>query len=543
MVDWLHGFLGSSVVARLFLVIAVGYVAGEVTFPGKFRFGIAAVLFIGMGIGAWDPAFTVPESLTTLGLAVFVYCVGLETAAGFFRTMRNQGAATILCTVVGLLAGTFVAWLCIHFMQKPRELIVGVYCGALNNAPALATVAEALHRRGASPQEVALTVVGCGLAYPITVLTLLLKIQFLFSRKTAAASPPEAAAGTKWIPPVILIVESLNKEKEGEGAWTCGAVQRETGVVLSRIRRPDGKWTLLGEGDELTAGSEVVAIGGEEQVEAAARLLGRRSAESVDYTGVESHRYFLSNPRLAGRTLGSLQLGNIGAVVTRIRRGDVNIPVREGTVLQLGDRLRVVSYRDTEGAVRKLLGNSLQVLGETGYLTFAIGIFLGLILGSIPIPIPGLETPLRLGAAGGPLVMALLLGALGRTGSFVWNLPYSSNQTLKLFGLLLFLAALGLQAGGHVLPALESDGWFIAGLAVCIGLATHLSFWVMLRLFGIRNPAVVSGQSAALQTMPAALAFACKKAGSNLEVTTAYATIFPFAMIGKILLAQLLLLL
>ena len=540
MVDWLHGFLGSSVVARLFLVIAVGYVVGEVTFPGKFRLGIAAVLFIGMGIGAWDPAFTVPESITTLGLAVFVYCVGLETAAGFFRTMRSRGLVTILCTVVGLLAGTVVAWLFIHFLHKPRELIVGIYCGALNNAPALATVTEALHRRGASPQEIALTVVGCGLAYPITVVTLLLKIQFLFSRNSATPATHEASAGTKWIPPVILIVEPL---RDGEAPWTCGEVHRKTGVVLSRIRRPDGTWSLLREGDGLTAGSEVVAIGSEAQVEAAGRLLGRRSAESVDYTGVESHRYFLSNPRLAGKTVGSLQLQNIGAVVTRIRRGDVNIPVREGTILQLGDRLRVVSYQDTEAEVRKLLGNSLQVLGETGYLTFAIGIILGLILGSIPIPIPGLETPLRLGAAGGPLVMALVLGALGRTGAFVWNLPYSSNQTLKLFGLLLFLAALGLQAGGHVLPALQADGWFIAGLAVLIGLATHLAFWAMLRLFGIGDPAVVSGQSAALQTMPAALAFACKKAGSNLEVTTAYATIFPFAMIGKILLAQLLLLL
>ena len=528
--DWLHDLLAHSALLRLFLVIAIGYLLGEIKLPGNFRFGIAAVLFVGLALGTWDPQFGVPEEIGNVGLVLFVYCVGLEVAPGFLRTFKRDGLFALFATLISLGAAATLTWGAIHWLEKPAALMWGAFCGSLTNTPALASVTDTLRQTGAAPGQASLAVVGYGITYPFAVVALLLLMHQSLRRQP---SEGEAASGAAvWIPPAFIRVDS-------DKGWTVREIQQETGVILSRIYEPAGSHRLLEESDCLLPGARVVAIGSRESIAQATERLGTRLPEAPEMDGFEVHRYFLSNPAIAGRALGDLALKQIGAVVSRIRRGDVDLPVHPDTVMHLGDRVKVVSYPDTEAKVRRLFGNSLKLLGETGYLTFCIGIVLGLLVGMIPIHVPGLATPIKLGAAGGPLVAALLLGTVGRTGNFVWNLPYAANQTLKQFGLLLFLAAVGLKAGGSLVAALEQDGWFLAGFAIVTLLATHLTLWLLLAGRGEREPAVFCGQSSGLQTQPAALAFAMARA-PGLTVTTAYATIFPIASIAKIVIAQLL---
>jgi putative transport protein len=236
------------------------------------------------------------------------------------------------------------------------------------------------------------------------------------------------------------------------------------------------------------------------------------------------------------KPVGELGLEKLGAVVTRLRRGDIDLPVTHDTRLQLGDRVQVISYKDRERAVREFFGNSLTVFTETGYFSFAVGIILGLVLGQIPIPIPGLSQPVRLGVAGGPLVVALILGSRGRTGPFIWSIPAEVNLTLRHLGILFFLAAVGVKAGHGLLTHLQTDGWTILAVSVAVIATAHLALLAVLRFFGQRELATLLGVVSALQTQPAVLT----KAPSR-PLNTAYAATYPLAMILKIILAQVLL--
>ncbi|MCI0628987.1 MAG: transporter, partial [Acidobacteria bacterium] len=326
-------------------------------------------------------------------------------------------------------------------------------------------------------------------------------------------------------------------------SWRASDVMGQTGLVLTRFRLPSGKSRLIEDDTPLPPGTLVVVVGNEAQREAGVKLLGRVSSEPLEANlgGFEVHRYFVSNPNLAGKTLGEFgaELDKLGAVVSRIRRGDVDLVADDDTVLQFGDRVKVVSYRQTEAAVRKFFGNSLQGLSETGYFSFAVGIILGLMLGRIPWPVPGLEEPVRLGVAGGPLVMALILGSRGRTGPFIWQMPFSTNLTLRHLGILLFLAAAGVKAGGGLVAVLKHDGLFLIGFGVALTVSCHLLLWWLLSRQNQQLPQVF-GISSAVQTQPAALTFAAARVPHG-PLNLAYATVYPLAMILKVVLAQLLL--
>jgi putative transport protein len=244
---------------------------------------------------------------------------------------------------------------------------------------------------------------------------------------------------------------------------------------------------------------------------------------------------------VAGRRIRDLgTLHQLGALVTRVRRGDIEFLPDGDTVLELGDRVRVVAHRDHIAAVGELFGDSYRALSEIDILTFGLGVALGLLLGALPIPLPGGIT-IRLGFAGGPLIVALILGALRRTGPMVWSLPYSANLTLRQIGLVLFLAGIGTRAGYAFVSMLargEGLTVFLAGAAItCLTALTTL--WLGHRILKIPLGLLI-GMLAGLQTQPAVLAFASEQAGNDLP-NIGYATVYPLAMIAKIVLAQVLL--
>jgi len=530
----------------LFVVAAIGYPLGRIRIAGS-SLGVAAVLFVGLAIGALHPDLKLPEVIYMLGLVLFVYTVGLSSGVGFFASFRREGLRHNLFIVGMLVCATALSLMTHHLLHFKPTLTAGMFAGSLTNTPALAGVLEYL--KGYAPetaldQVLAEPVIGYSIAYPVGVVGMLLVIHLL-QRFWKADYAREArdlrdlrAASRRLHNRTIRVTRS---EATHQAIHEMIASQRWE-VVFGRMRRA-GKVCLTGGQTRLQHGDLVSVIGVAEDLDRVTEHLGQVSDEQLelDRTEFDNRRIFVSNSRIAGHRLRDLNLPQqFGAVVTRVRRGDIDFLPHGDTVLELGDRVRVVTRRDHLDAVSAFFGDSYRALSEIDILTFSLGVALGLLLGSLPIPLPG-GVVLRLGFAGGPLIVALILGARGRTGPMVWSLPYSANLTLRQIGLIMFLAGVGTRAGYAFVSTLAQGGGiaiFAAGaLITClIALAT---LWIGYRLLKIPLGLLI-GMLAGLQTQPAVLAFALEQTGNDLP-NIGYAMVYPIAMIAKILLAQVLL--
>lgn len=536
-------FLTATPLALLTLIIASGHAIGEIRLPGNFRFGVAAILFVGLGFGFWLPqsGHAIPELIQTLGLTIFVYCVGLEAGPGFFRSLGKTGlrvnliVAGCIVTIALLIAG------CIRIPFAGRERLVGLLCGLMNNTPALAAATDTVRRTTGDASLVDQVVVGYGIAYPFSLVTLLLLYHFLCRK----AFGPAASAPPQHIPVNAADTLKVLKLPPGRDHWLPAEITASTGLLLSRVFHTEQEAAVIQPDTRIHLNARLVVIGTPAQLQAGAALLGRFSDGTFEtrHKGFSVHRYVVSNPDLSDHSVGEVadHLATLNAVLTRLRRGDVELSVNRDIRLLPGDRVRVVAQAGHEDAIQSYLGDSLHALSSQGSLTFVLGIFLGLLLGSIPIPIPGLSTPLKLGAAGGPLIIALVLGCLGRTRRLVWHLPLSNNLVLRNLGLALFFAVVGCRAGGGLSAVFNREGLLLVLLACVLVLLFHGLLWGLLRLSGERDLASFLGFSAGMQTQPASLAFASSRIPGD-TVPISYAMVFPLALVLKIILAQVLLL-
>lgn len=294
---------------------------------------------------------------------------------------------------------------------------------------------------------------------------------------------------------------------------------------------------------QFQVGDLVSVVGAPEELERVTRHLGEISNEQIDLdrSQLDYRRIFVSNPKVAGQRLRDLNLPQqFGAVVTRVRRGDIEFLPHGDTALELGDRIRVLTRRDRMETVSGFFGDSYRGVSEVDMLTFGLGLALGLLVGLIPIPLPG-GGVIKLGLAGGPLIVAMILGTVGRTGPLVWSLPYSANMTLRQVGLILFLAGVGTRSGYAFVNTLtEGSGTaiFVAGAIITCG-AALLTLWIGHRLLKIPM-SLLTGMLAGLQTQPAVLGFALEQTRNDLP-NIGYASVYPVATISKIVLAQVLL--
>jgi putative transport protein len=312
-------------------------------------------------------------------------------------------------------------------------------------------------------------------------------------------------------------------------------------VNFGRVRHGEVT-SVVHDETEFTTGDLVTLIGTRENVASATIALGRTSDVHLenDRSTIDYRRIFVSNPKVAERSLAELELGRYDAVVTRVRRGDVDLVPDERFELMLGDRVRVLAPKEHMVRLEKLFGDSQRHLSEVDVITFGLGITLGLLLGSVELPLPG-GTSFSLGIAGGPLVSGLVLGRLGRTGPLVWTIPYGVNLTLRQFGVVMFLAAIGLKAGASLAGTASQASLvpvLVAGAVVSIGSALSV---ILIGRYWLRIPlSALVGILSGLHTQPAVLAYAVEKSGRDVP-NVGYAAVFPFAMVAKILLAQLLL--
>lgn len=530
----------------LFLAIALGYLLGQVRVFG-FQLGVAGVLFVGLAFGAWSreggPPLTIAHQVTEIGLILFVYAVGLTSGPGFFASLRQRGLRFNLPIVVALLAGAATALLLGRAMGLSAEKIAGVYCGGLTNTPALAAVLQLV--QSSAPERAADPTLGYSISYPFAVFGSLLAfglVARLQSGRLRAEQERAAAAMSGERRVVAVNYEIANPALFGRAIGEL-RVQEQTGMVISRVRH-DGKifvptkYTLLHEGDVITA------VGTAADAERARAYFGRESREHLEFSreSIEMRRVLMSNRKLVGRTLEELELDRrFNAQVTRLRRADIDMVPSPDTTLELGDRLRVVMPRDKVGEVSRYFGDSERDIAELDYTAITLGLSLGVLIGLIPLPLPG-GGSLSLGFAGGPLLAGLVLGKLGRSGPIVWNIPLEANHALRHIGLLFFLAGVGVAAGSRLLTALSTDGWLIFLLGALVTVVTTTLALLLLQGYGKTGVIATLGATAGMQTQPATLARAYELSRSD-EVYVAYATTYPVAMVGKILIAQLLVIL
>jgi putative transport protein len=526
----------------LFGIIALGYVAGRVR-VGSFSLGVSAVLFVGLGVGAAEPRLELPEEVYLLGLVLFVYTIGLSSGPSFFGSLRTGGLRLNALVLALIVAAAVECLLLVTLLDVDRVVAAGMLTGALTNTPALAGVLDALPRAlegtdvGAAASK---PVVGYSLAYPIGVLGTI-AVMWLLERLWRVDHAAEAqATGLASAPLEHWTVQVQRRDRPA-----VGTLADRTGTTISASRVLSGGAVHVADpGERLDDGDLVTVVGTPDELAKATAWLGARiKTDLARAQAFDSRRMFVSKPEIVGIPLADLQLTERqGITVTRIRRGDVDMVATPNSVLELGDRVRIVAPADRMVEAADLVGDSYRDLSELDVLTFAVGIGLGLLVGLMPLPVPGLGT-IHLGSAGGPLVVALLLGAVGRTGPVVWQIPYSANLTLRQLGVVLFLAGIGTRAGPAFKSALSDPASLLviatgAALTISVSVATLVMAHRVMRVTFGRAMGMLAG----LQTQPAVLAYANEQARMELP-NRGYTTVYPLAMIAKIIVAQILLVL
>lgn len=548
--------LADNPLLLLFAVVALGYPVGRVAVRGV-SLGVAAILFAGLAVGALDPRLRLPEVVQLLGLVLFVYSVGLSSGPGFFATLRRHGLRNAVVVVGAVGAAALVALVAGRALGLAPEHVAGLFSGSGTNTPSLAAVLDLLRADPAADEaRRAAPVVAYSLCYPLGVLLPILAVALaprIAARRSATADPRRAARiSHQWaaVPATragsaSLVVGTARVTRDDAAGRTLGALHREVRAQVQpgRVRRGDGRVELATDDTILAVGDLVSVVGEPDDVARIVARVGEASAEPfhLDRHELDARRIFVSNPRVAGHALRDLDLPQqFGAVVTAIRRGDTDWVPDGNTVLQLGDRVRVLTRREQLDRVSRFLGDSYRAVSEFDVLTFSFGIVLGIAVGLVPIPLPGGLT-LRFGLAGGPVLVALVLGAIGRTGPLVWGIPYGANLTLRQIGLLLFFAGVGTRSGHAVAEALRDPTTFaIVGAGALAGTAS-LAVTLAAGRWLLRVPAgLLTGMIAGVQTQPAALSFALERQGDETP-NVGYAAMFPVATIAKIVLAQVLL--
>ncbi|PHI21424.1 hypothetical protein CEQ90_03225 [Lewinellaceae bacterium SD302] len=526
----------------LFCVMALGYGLGEIRIRG-FKLGVAAVLFVGLAFGAIDPLFSVPQLIIFLGLTIFVYTVGLSSAPAFFASFRQNGWRDVYFALSTIVLSAGLAYGMHFWFGFDAATTAGLYAGASTNTPALAGLLDAIQKTATEDNLTAMSqraVVGYSLSYPMGVLGVMLSI-YLLQRvfrinyaKEAEQLQLDFPLGEKLISRTIKVAMPA---VYGETIRTFHN-RHPFRVAFGRIKR--GGDTFLSNWDTvLEAGDQLVIIGNAQTLAELEPLIGEPAEDQITYDRsiYDVRRLFISNSQIAGKTIASLNLAErFSLVITRVQRGDMDVLANADTTLELGDRILLVAKREDLPELFKIFGNSYESLSKVNLLSFGLGMTLGLMLGMVNISLPG-GYNFNLGFAGGPLIIALILGQLRRTGPIVWTLPYGANLTLRQFGLILLLAGIGIRSGQTFFQTVATDlGWklFVAGtiIAVISTIATLLVGYKLLRIPFSFLGGMVGSQ-------PAVLDFAIEQAG-NKYPTIGYTRVLPVVLIGKILFVQIL---
>ena len=514
--------LAANPLLTVFITIALGTAVGAIPF-GPIKFGAAGALFVGLALGALDPKLGEGlQFVQMLGLALFVYTVGLAAGNTFFRDLRRQLplmglglAATGIGAVITVAIGAV--------LNLNTALQGGTFAGALTSTPTLAAATAA-----AESQEPA---VGYSLGYPIGVLVAIVVVALIIDRDWPSRKDPAPQASQG------LVAASVEVTKHAALHDVPGF--KSQNLRMSYLMRDDTT-RVIGPSDQLHPGDRVVVVGTAPAVDAAIQHLGIQLEDHLaDHrTTVDHRRFVISNRQVAGRSIAELDIPRrFEGVITRVRRGDLDLLARDDLTLELGDRVLAVVPRGRFAAVSRFLGDSERRVSEVDAFTLGLGMALGLVLGLLTIPLGG-DMYFTVGAAAGPLIMGMILGRVERTGSLVWGLPHAANLTIRQLGLMFFLAAVGLSSGpAFAQQAFTITGLKIVALAAIVVIVTGVLLVIGGRFVGL-SAQRTAGALAGFVGQPAVLAYGTGRSPDE-RIESGYSALFALCIIAKIVLVTL----
>lgn len=540
-----HSALQAVVVLSLIATVGIGL--GKIRFLG-ISLGSAFIFFVGivaghLGLSIDRQMLNFAESF---GLVLFVYALGLQVGPGFFSSLRTGGLRLITPALGVVVLGTLLAVVLGRVAGVPLPDMTGILCGATTNTPALGAAQQALKQMNFDSNGAAL---GCAVAYPLGVVGVILAIALLrrFVVRPSDLPSPDADHAKN-----VFIAEfrATNPAIFGKSIRDV-ALHSHHRFVISRLWR-EGRVSIPTSDTTLQEGDHLLIVTSPQEVEALHLIFGRQekkdwNTRDIDWNAVDrqliSQRILVTRPEINGRKLSSLRLRNLyGINISRVYRSGVQLLATPDLTLQLGDRLTVVGEATAVHNVEKILGNAVRSLNEPNLVSVFIGLILGLILGSVPLAVPGLSLEVRLGLAGGPIVVGILMGTFGPRLHMITYTTQSANLMLRALGLSLYLACLGLDAGASFFATVmrpEGALWLALGFLVTF-VPVVLVAWGSMQLLGL-DFGSVTGILCGSMANPMALNYANDTIpGDNPSVT--YATVYPICMFLRVVIVQVMLL-
>ncbi|MCD9771814.1 putative transporter [Klebsiella variicola] len=538
-------------VSVLALVAVVGLWIGNVKIRGV-GFGIGGVLFGGIIVGHFvDQAGVALSSpmlhfIQEFGLILFVYTIGIQVGPGFFASLRVSGLRLNLFAILIVILGGLVTAVLHKLFNIPLPVVLGIFSGAVTNTPALGAGQQILRDLGVPFEVVDKMGMSYAMAYPFGICGILLTMWLvrLFFRinveKEAQRFEESSGNGHAHLHTINVRVENPNLNQM---AIQDVPMLNSDNIVCSRLKR--GELLMVpAPGTLIQAGDLLHLVGRPEDLHNAQLVIGQEVATSLSTRGTDLkvERVVVTNEKVLGKKIRDLHVKQrYDVVISRLNRAGVELVASSSASLQFGDILNLVGRQEAIDAVAAELGNAQQKLQQVQMLPVFIGIGLGVLLGSIPLFIPGFPAALKLGLAGGPLIMALILGRIGSIGKLYWFMPPSANLALRELGIVLFLAVVGLKSGGDFVATLiQGEGLSWIAYGIFITAIPLLTVGILARMLAKMNYLTLCGMLAGSMTDPPALAFANNLHATSGAAALSYATVYPLVMFLRIITPQLL---
>lgn len=552
--EWLHSLLFGQGIAHTVLVLAVVIVLGVALSRIKvagISIGTTWILFVGIAVSHFGMTIDADtlHFIKEFGLILFVFSIGLQVGPGFFSSFKQGGLRMVACAATVVALGGVVTYLIHLITGTPMTTMVGVMSGAITNTPGLGAAQQAyIDSTGINDPTIAL---GYAVAYPLGVVGVILSLvalRFLTRVDFAEENKALEAMRAEQTNVVRLSVEFTNGALEGHTiAHMRELVNRQ--FVISRIMQPDGTISIADGNSLLKMGERLRVICSPEDSEAVVAFLGQQIEMSKEEWGATpdtqhslvSRRIVITKSEINGKKFSDLRLRTkYGINITRVNRAGIDLIPYQGMELQMGDRVMVVGDERAIDQVAEVLGNSTKKLREPQLLTIFFGIALGVVLGSMPLM--HIPQPVKLGLAGGPLIVAILIGRFGPHFHLVTYTTMSANLMLREVGLAMFLAGVGIGAGDGFVEAIVNGGYRWIGYGVIITMLPLLVVGMVARLKMKMNYYTLIGMLSGSSTNPTALGYANTLAGNDMP-SLSYATVYPVVMFLRVLVAQLLIML
>ncbi|MDV7103514.1 putative transporter [Vibrio sp. TH_r3] len=538
-------------ISILSLVAVLGLWIGNWKIRGV-GLGIGGVLFGGIFVGHFAQSLNVSLDSHTLhfiqefGLILFVYTIGIQVGPGFFASLRSSGLRLNGFAALIVLLGGIVTVIIFKLFDVPLPVILGVFSGAVTNTPSLGAGQQILGELGVTEHMLGMTGMGYAVAYPFGIcgilLTMyLLRVVFKVDLEQEAQEF-DASSGQKKDGLLSKNVSVKNANLIGLKLSEIPALTSDD-VICSRLKRGE-ELIVPREDTRVDLNDFLHLVGSKKALKNAVLVIGEEVNANLSTKGTDmrSQRLVVTNEKVLGKKINELGLKEkYDVVVSRLNRSGVELVPSGDSHLQFGDILNLVGRKESIESVASIVGNVRQKLNQVQMLPIFLGIGLGVLLGSIPIYLPGLPAAIKLGLAGGPLIVALVLARIGSIGKLYWFMPPSANLALREIGIVLFLAVVGLKSGGGFVDTLvDGDGlsWMCYGIAITF--IPLMTVGVIARMFGQLNYLTICGMLAGSMTDPPALAFANGLHSTSGASALSYATVYPLVMCLRILLPQLL---